>query len=85
MRFQIGRGGGIRTPDPLVPNQMRYQTALRPDFFQSIALAAQFASECAEESMGIGTKQRMYRAAEVPAAPMAGEATSTAVPRPSVE
>jgi hypothetical protein len=28
----VGRGGGIRTPDPLVPNQMRYQTALRPDF-----------------------------------------------------
>jgi hypothetical protein len=28
----LGRGGGIRTPDPLVPNQMRYQTALRPDF-----------------------------------------------------
>jgi hypothetical protein len=28
-----GRGGGIRTPDPLVPNQMRYQTALRPDSF----------------------------------------------------
>ena len=27
-----GRGGGIRTPDPLVPNQMRYQTALRPDY-----------------------------------------------------
>jgi hypothetical protein len=27
----IGRGGEIRTPDPLVPNQMRYQTALRPD------------------------------------------------------
>ena len=26
-----GRGGEIRTPDPLVPNQMRYQTALRPD------------------------------------------------------
>ena len=26
-----GRGGGIRTPDPLVPNQMRYQAALRPD------------------------------------------------------
>ena len=25
------RGGGIRTPDPLVPNQMRYQAALRPD------------------------------------------------------
>ena len=28
---KIGRGGGIRTPDPLVPNQMRYQAALRPD------------------------------------------------------
>jgi hypothetical protein len=25
-----GRGGGIRTPDPLLPKQMRYQTALRP-------------------------------------------------------
>ena len=25
-----GRGGEIRTPDPLVPNQMRYQTALHP-------------------------------------------------------
>ena len=32
----IGRGGGIRTPDPLVPNQMRYQTALRPDCFEFI-------------------------------------------------
>jgi hypothetical protein len=28
-----GRGGGIRTPDPLLPKQMRYQTALRPDCF----------------------------------------------------
>ncbi len=28
---QIGRGGEIRTPDPLVPNQLRYQTALHPD------------------------------------------------------
>ena len=27
----FGRGGGIRTPGPLVPNQMRYQAALRPD------------------------------------------------------
>ena len=27
----FGRGGGIRTPDPLLPKQMRYQTALRPD------------------------------------------------------
>ena len=26
-----GRGGGIRTHDHLVPNQVRYQAALRPD------------------------------------------------------
>lgn len=26
-----GRGREIRTPDPLVPNQMRYQAALCPD------------------------------------------------------
>ncbi len=28
-----GRGDRIRTYDPLVPNQMRYQTALHPDIF----------------------------------------------------
>src|SRR5450830_1346539 len=28
---KYGRGGGIRTPDPLLPKQMRYQAALRPD------------------------------------------------------
>ena len=26
----VGRGGGIRTRDPLLPKQMRYQAALRP-------------------------------------------------------
>ena len=26
-----GRGGEIRTPDPLDPNQMRYQAALHPE------------------------------------------------------
>ena len=26
-----GRGGWIRTNDPLLPKQVRYQTALRPD------------------------------------------------------
>ena len=26
-----GRGGQIRTDDPLLPKQMRYQAALRPD------------------------------------------------------
>ncbi len=30
-RMNIGRGGGIRTRDLLVPNQLRYQAALRPD------------------------------------------------------
>ena len=27
-----GRGGGIRTHDPLPPRQVRYQAALRPDW-----------------------------------------------------
>ncbi len=27
----IGRGGEIRTPDPLLPKQMRYQAALHPE------------------------------------------------------
>src|SRR5690625_3598744 len=31
MSLKFGRGGGIRTRDPLVPNQMRYQAALRPE------------------------------------------------------
>ncbi len=31
MLFVDGRGGEIRTPDPLFPKQMRYQAALRPD------------------------------------------------------
>ena len=29
-QFWIGRGRGIRTPDPLLPKQVRYQTALCP-------------------------------------------------------
>ena len=29
--LKIGRGGEIRTPDPLLPKQMRYQAALHPD------------------------------------------------------
>ena len=34
-----GRGGGIRTPDPLLPKQMRYQAALRPDSFSIVSQA----------------------------------------------
>jgi hypothetical protein len=29
LRSKSGRGGWIRTNDPLVPNQVRYRTALR--------------------------------------------------------
>ena len=36
----VGRGGEIRTPDPLVPNQMRYQAALRPELFTHYVTAA---------------------------------------------
>ena len=28
--FNTGPGGEIRTPDPMVPNHVRYQTALHP-------------------------------------------------------
>src|ERR1700723_2811149 len=37
-----GRGGGIRTPDPLLPKQMRYQTALRPDNFSRLYRGTRF-------------------------------------------
>ena len=30
-RIKSGRGGEIRTPDPLLPKQLRYQAALHPD------------------------------------------------------
>ncbi len=30
-----GRGGGIRTPDPLLPKQLRYQAALHPEIIIS--------------------------------------------------
>ncbi len=32
-----GRGERIRTSDPLVPNQVRYQTALRPEMTLKLA------------------------------------------------
>ena len=31
--FTTGPGGEIRTPDPMVPNHVRYQTALHPDIY----------------------------------------------------
>ncbi len=36
LRLRSGRGREIRTPDPLVPNQMRYQTALCPDLIREV-------------------------------------------------
>ena len=32
LQAHIGRGGGIRTPDPLLPKQLRYQAALHPEY-----------------------------------------------------
>ncbi len=61
-----GRGGGIRTPDPLLPKQMRYQTALRPDCLQFIASSPQRFSNRAEHAMTVRTKQRMHHATEDP-------------------
>ena len=46
---KCGRGGGIRTPDPLLPKQMRYQAALRPDFMiipQRVMYPAADAAAC---------------------------------------
>ena len=44
-REKNGRGERIRTFDPLVPNQMRYQAALRPDNAIVIALSSIFRAE----------------------------------------
>ena len=33
-----GRGERIRTSDPLVPNQVRYQTALRPELLREMSV-----------------------------------------------
>jgi|NGEPerStandDraft_6_1074524.scaffolds.fasta_scaffold19740_4 hypothetical protein len=34
VKRKFGRGERIRTSDPLRPRQVRYQAALRPDWFQ---------------------------------------------------
>ena len=38
----IGRGEEIRTPDPMVPNHVRYQAALHPDVFISLFILQYF-------------------------------------------
>ncbi len=37
-----GRGEEIRTPDPMVPNHVRYQTALHPDVFHQLVYLTTF-------------------------------------------
>ena len=32
-KIEVGRGGGIRTPDILLPKQARYQAALHPETY----------------------------------------------------
>jgi hypothetical protein len=47
---EVNRGGKIRTCDPLVPNQVRYQAAPRPDnrnvILNEPALAVNAITEC---------------------------------------
>ena len=42
VQLVAGRGGGIRTPGPLLPKQMRYQAALRPDFLHPNATRGRY-------------------------------------------
>ncbi len=42
--LKIGRSRGIRTPDPLVPNQMRYQAALYSELFKIYLTTLNFQS-----------------------------------------
>ena len=63
-----GRGERIRTSDPLVPNQVRYQTALRPE------RAAKSHSRCqvleaAPEWMPVSGRQSVGREARWIAVP----------------
>src|SRR5258706_15702038 len=40
-----GRGGGIRTPDILLPKQVRYQTALHPDAGRAALVSARTSAQ----------------------------------------
>src|SRR5580692_5699937 len=52
-----GRGGGIRTPDPLLPKQMRYQAALRPDVLLRLYRESKSWSRSGEIGMEQGTHE----------------------------
>ena len=49
--FVDGRGGEIRTPDPLLPKQLRYQTAPHPDKNETVQLN-QFLTYSASSKIG---------------------------------
>jgi hypothetical protein len=61
-----GRGGGIRTPDPLLPKQMRYQAALRPDCLLVYRIGSATPSQRAEETVGASSEQRVEEPIEEP-------------------
>ena|ERR1700722_15903466 len=62
---QNGRGGGIRTPDPLLPKQMRYQTALRPDCLLVYRIGS-MRSQLAEQAVGARSEHSVKEAVEDP-------------------
>src|SRR5690554_557228 len=57
-RNEVGRGRGIRTPDTLVPNQVRYQTALYPDF--NLAYLKIFSASAAHSIYSSAARQPLF-------------------------
>jgi hypothetical protein len=62
----IGRGGQIRTDDPLLPKQMRYQAALRPDFPYVIAPIGAAAAVLRERRPGPPYSPRLLKICGLP-------------------
>src|SRR5438309_9585674 len=52
----IGRGGKIRTCDPLRPRQVRYQAALRPDNSTTCVMSGRYA----DPQAGMQSLNRFY-------------------------
>ena len=67
MTREIGRSERIRTSDPLLPKQVRYQTALRSDRVRGLAPGDGFGKRAREDSPGVkrypsfGPKRRSQR------------------------
>src|SRR3954466_6514634 len=53
---RIGRGGEIRTHDPLRPRQVRYQAALRPDILLLLILTVPASRHAADHSTNAATR-----------------------------